>query len=51
MSHFAQRGKGNVSELSGCEKKDFEANNMRGGGGLSSWKSHGFEEEKKGSDV
>ena len=51
VSHFAQRGKGNVSELSGLEKKDSEANDVRGGGGLSSWKSLGFEEEKKGSDV
>ena len=51
VSHFgnAQRGKGNVSELS--EEKDSEANDMRGGGELSSWKSLGFEEEKKGSDV
>ena len=53
VSHFgnAQRGKGNVSELSGFEEKDSEANDMREGGGLNSWKSLGFEEEKKGSDV
>ena len=53
VSHFgdAQRGKNGVSELSGLEKKDSEADDVRGGGELSSWKSLGFEEEKKGSDV
>ena len=53
VSHFGnvQRGKEDVSELSGFEKKDSEADDMWGGGGLSSWKSLGFEEEKKGSDV
>ena len=53
VSHFgyAQRGNDSVSELSGFENKYSKAKDMRGGGGLSSWKSLRFEEEKKGSDV
>ena len=53
VSHFgnAQRGKDGVSELSGFENKDSEASDMRVGGKLTSWKSLGFEEEKKGSYV
>ena len=53
VSHFgnAHRGKADVSELSGFEEKVSEANDMQGGGGLGRWKSLGFEEEKKGSDV
>ena len=53
VSHFgyAQRGYDSVSDLSGFENKYPKANDMLGGGVLSSWKSLGFEEEKKGSDV
>ena len=53
VSHFgyAQRGNDSVSDLSGFENKYPKANDMLGGGVLSSWKSLGFEEEKKGSDV
>ena len=52
VSHFgnAQRDNDDMSELSGFEEKHSEADDMRGGGELNSWKSLGFEEEKKGSD-